>query len=112
MVSQKCISSEGHNGDPMATPSICFYNILLKVKYDSLVAKDRRFVNSLFFKPWTMSLFLKRLLVQISMVSSRGMLVKSESISKLPMKLPESCSRISVAKLNESFIVYLLMALK
>ena len=36
-----------------------------------------------------MSLFLKRLLVQISMVSSRGMLVKNESISKLPMKLLE-----------------------
>ena len=56
-----------------------------------------------------MSLFLKRLLVQISMVSSRGMLVKSESISKLPMKLLESCSTISVANLNESLTVYLLV---
>ena len=47
--------------------------------------------------------------MQISMVSSREMLVKSESISRLPMKLLESCSPISVAKLNESLTVYLLV---
>ena len=56
-----------------------------------------------------MPLLLKRLLVQISMICSRGMSVKSESISKLPMKLLESCSTISVAKLNESLTVYLLL---
>ena len=39
-----------------------------------------------------MSLFLKRLLVHIWMVSSSGMLVKSESMSKLPIRLLESCS--------------------
>ena len=43
------------------------------------------------------------------MVSSKGMLVKKESISKLPMKLLESCSTISLAKLNESLTVYLLV---
>ena len=42
-------------------------------------------------------------------VSSKGMLVKKESISKLPMKLLESCSTISLAKLNESLTVYLLV---
>ena len=31
-------------------PSICLYNILLNIKYDSLVAKDRRSLNSLFFQ--------------------------------------------------------------
>ena len=56
-----------------------------------------------------MSLFLKRSLVQILMVSSLGMLVKSESTSKLHMKLLEFCSTISVAKLNESLTVYLLL---
>ena len=56
-----------------------------------------------------MVLFLKRLLVEISMVSSRGMLVKSESISKHPLKLLESCSTISGTKLNESLTVYLLV---
>ena len=56
-----------------------------------------------------MSVCLERLLVQISMVSSRGMLVKSESISKLPIKSLESCSTISVVKLNESLTVYLLV---
>ena len=43
------------------------------------------------------------------MVSSRGMLLKSESISKLPMKLLKSCSTILAAKLNESLTVYLLL---
>ena len=57
-----------------------------------------------------MSLFSNRLLVQqISMVSSKGMLVKSESISKFSMKLLESCSTISVAKLNEYLTVYMLL---
>ena len=56
-----------------------------------------------------MSLFLKRLLVQIWMVSSWGILVKSESIYKLPMKYLESCSKICLAKLNESFTVNLLL---
>ena len=56
-----------------------------------------------------MSLFLKKFLVQISMVSSRGMLVKSKSISKQPIKLLESCSRISVARLNEFLTMNLLV---
>ena len=47
-----------------------------------------------------MPLFLKMSLVKISLVSSRKMLVKSESTSKLPMKLLKSCSTISVVKLN------------
>ena len=48
-----------------------------------------------------MPLFLKRLFVQLS----RGMLVKSESTSQLPMKLLESCSTISVAKLTVYFLL-------
>ena len=55
------------------------------------------------------SLLLKNLLVQTSMVSSRGMLVKSESIFNLSMKLLGSCSTISVAKLKESLSVYLVL---
>ena len=43
------------------------------------------------------------------MVSSRGMLVKNESVPKLPMKLLETFSTISVAKLNESLTLYLLV---
>ena len=56
-----------------------------------------------------MSLFLKKLLVHISMVSSRGMLVKCESMPTLPMKLLESCTTISMSELNESLTVYLLV---
>ena len=45
---KNALASEGLNGDTIATPSICLYNILSNIKYDSLVAKDR-FFNSLFF---------------------------------------------------------------
>ena len=108
MVCQNASASEGRKGDPIATPSICLYNMLLNIKCDSFVAKNGRSWNSIFVKPWTMYLFLKMLLVQISMLSSRGTLVKSELMSKIPMKLLESCSTISVANLNKSLIVYLL----
>ena len=45
--------------------------------------------------------------MQISMVSSREMLEKSESISKLLMKLLEPWSTISVSKLSKPLTVYL-----
>ena len=51
----------------------------------------------------------KGLLVQISMVSSSRISVKSKSISKFLLKLMESCSIISVTKLNKSLTVYLLL---
>ena len=63
----------------------------------------------MFFQTMKMALFLKRLLVQILIVYSMKMLIKSESISKLPMKLLESCSTISVTKLSKSLTVYLLV---
>ena len=56
-----------------------------------------------------MSLFLKRLFLQFSIVSSMGTLVKSESMSKLPIKLLESWSTISVTKLNKYLTLYLLV---
>ena len=43
------------------------------------------------------------------MFSSWKMFLKSESISKLPMKLLGFCYTPSVAKLNESLTVYLLV---
>ena len=108
MISQNALGSEDPNGDPIATLSICLYDILLNIKYYSLVAKDRIYLNSLFFKPRTMPLCLKIFLVQIMMVSPRAMLAKTESISKLPRKLLKSCSTISMQKLNKSLTVYLL----
>ena len=42
-------------------------------------------------------------------VSSRGMLVKSELLPKLPIKLLEFWSTISVTKLNESLTMYYLI---
>ena len=73
----------GPNGEPIATPSVCLYKISLKMKYDSLVPKDKNSLNPDLFK-----------LCANVMVSSGGMLVKSESTSKLPQKVrkPESHS--------------------
>ena len=42
------------------------------------------------------------------MVSSRENLVKGESISKLPMKLLESCSKVSAANIKRSLTLCLL----
>ena len=39
----------------------------------------------------------------------KGLLVKSESLSRVSMKLPESCSTISVTKLNELLTLCLLV---
>ena len=47
---KNALASEGPNVDPIATPSICLYNILLNMKYNSLVAKNRRSLNLLFFE--------------------------------------------------------------
>ena len=45
----------------------------------------------------------------MSIVSSRGVLVKRESTSRLPIKNSKSCSTVSSAQANESFIVYSLL---
>ena len=45
----------GPNGKPRATPSICLYKILLKMKCDSLVAKDSNSLNSDSVKPSILS---------------------------------------------------------
>ena len=40
------LASKDPNGDPKATPSICLYKILLNIKYNSFVAKDKGSLNS------------------------------------------------------------------
>ena len=39
MMSQKCIANEGPNEDAIATLSICLYNILLNIKYNSFILR-------------------------------------------------------------------------
>ena len=51
----------------------------------------------------------KKIVSASSIISSRAMLVKIGLIYKLLMKLPESSSTISVAKLRQSLIVCLLL---
>ena len=51
------------------------------------------------------SLSLYKLSTQISIVSSKGILVNNESTSRLAMCKLESCWKISSAKWNESMTV-------
>ena len=55
MKKRKALARAGANGDLIATPSICLYKIPLKMKYDSLVAKDNNSLNLDLFKPSTPS---------------------------------------------------------
>ena len=80
------------------------------VLFYSFVVRGTSFLNSVFDKPVTLSVFSKSLLLQMSKVSSSGMLVKKESTSRLPMKSAGCCSTISSAKANESFTIYSLLA--
>ena len=56
----------------------------LTLKYDFLVPKDNNSLNTDLFKPSILSFWSYINSVQMLMVSSSGMLVKSESTSKLP----------------------------
>ena len=64
------------NGEPVATPFICLYKISLKMKYDSLVAKDNNSLNLDLLKPSVLSFWSYIDSVQMLMVSSSGMLAK------------------------------------
>ena len=67
----------GPNGAPIATASICLDKISLKMKYDSFVAKDNNFLNSDLFKLSILSFWSYIDSVQMLIVSSSEMLVKS-----------------------------------
>ena len=60
-------------------------------------------------KTSTVSMFSSSWLMQISLVLSRGMLVKSDSSFKLPIDNEGSCSQIASAKWNHFLTVYLLL---
>ena len=74
----------------------------IKIKLDSFAARDKSSLNSIFDKP-TLSIFLKIVLAQMSIVSPRGILEKSQSTSRLTIGNSESSSTISSEKPNESF---------
>ena len=76
----------GPNGELIATPSICLYKYSLKMKYDSLVAKDNNSLNSDLFKPSILSFWSYIDSVQILMVSSSEMLVKVNQHLSYPYK--------------------------
>ena len=70
--------------EPIATPSSCLYKNVLKIKYDSLIAKDSNSFNSDLFKTWTLLFWLYIDSVQMVTVFPSRILLKSEFMSKLP----------------------------
>ena len=72
------------HGEPIATPSVCLYKNVLKIKYDSLIAKDSNSFNSDLCKTSTLLFWLYIDSVQMLTVSPRRILLKSEFMSKLP----------------------------
>ena len=73
------------NNEPIATPSIFLYKVSLKMKFGFLVAKDNNSLNTDLFKPLIISFWSYINYVQMLMISSSGMLAKSEPLSKLPI---------------------------
>ena len=101
---RKILAKEGPNGLPIATPSICRYNLSLKWNRVFLTDNPRNVLN------WVMERERKELLSEykelaaMSIVSSSGMFVKSDFMSKIAItKLSEFWKQeISWAKVKES----------
>ena len=79
------------------------------MKQNSFVARDKSSLNYIFDKTSALFVFLKGVLVQKSIVSSKETLVKRGSTSRIPIKDSESYSIISSAKANVFFAVYWLL---
>ena len=78
----------------------------MKYKIRILLTKQVTCLSSDFVKPSAVSKFSKSWLRHVSKVSSRGMMAKSESTSKLPILNVESCSLIFWANWKESLILH------
>ena len=73
--STKIFGSVGPRLDPIATPSICRYMMLLKLNSTAEVAKFMRCLKTLFVNVGLGSALRNKTSQQISIVSSRGILV-------------------------------------
>ena len=119
----KALARVGPSGLPIATPSICLYNVPLKKKCMSSVANSNNFLKccglkklSLFLyehlkgsktSPLWSAKFLKDSSTHISIVSFNGIWVNKDLTSKLAMTLSvASKSVISSANENQSETVY------
>ena len=79
----------------------------MKYEIGLLLAKHSTCWSSEFGKPSTVCMFGKSWWTQLTKVSSRRMLVKSESTSKLPIVNVGSCSLIFSENWKESLTMYL-----
>ena len=101
----KMLVKAGPNGDAIAIPSTYLKYLLLNITKVSLVAMLSKLRKLCFGMLGGFSLSLYKLSTQISIVSSKGILVNKESTSRLAMCKLESSWQISSAKWNESMTV-------
>ena len=107
------LARAGPTGDPIATPSICLQNLLLNIKKnDSLVATFNKLGKTSLGIFWVFSFSLYKPSIQISMVSSSGMLVNNKSTFILATYKLGSYLQIFSPKLNESVIHFQLKVSK
>ena len=93
------ISNSGPRRDHIGTPSTWIWNLLLNIKKDSLVAKFSKLQKS--FSDISLikvSEVWKSCFMQISIMSSNGMLVIKASTSKLAIQRPLSWVKVSWTK--------------
>ena len=76
------------------------------MKNDSFVASRRSFSKLARSRFENIAFLSNDSLKQIFMVSSKGMLVNNEVMSRLAIKQSEFCCRISLAKSNEFLTLY------
>ena len=114
MVAKKSISQDtvGPWKFPMATPSVCLYKAPSERKYQSLQARVCYLLNHNFERLCTLSELAKSSSLQISTVSERGMLVKSELMSNDANMMLSLCKSelhrpMSFTNWKESFTVNL-----
>ena len=72
----------GLSRDPLATPSNCLYKVSLTKNCDSFVVNCSNCLNLILLKPSNVSISFKKLLIQISMVSSMGAFLINEFASQ------------------------------
>ena len=79
----KILTKEGPNGLPITTPSIWRYNLSLKLNWVFLTVSPRNFPKWVMEREKNEKLFEYKELPAISIVSSNGMFVKKDFMSKL-----------------------------
>lgn len=102
---RKILASDSRNGASLVVLWICWYNVMSKMKYDLVLARERSCLNLLLVKLLAISEFLKKESTQILIVSYKEMLLNKIFTSRLAKNKLECWFKISLKHSNESLTV-------